>query len=111
MTDSNEVAPPPAGVVVNPEETEYDKVSSLTHALPAGKQLSKKGKVSHVCEAVDKDKYIDPLRRKIHILKLEWDWTAKVRHTRQMDNDNVEARLESLHDDPPRSPLEAALDG
>ena len=34
-----------------------------------------KAKVSHVCEAVDRDKYIEPQRRKIHILKLKWDFT------------------------------------
>ena len=109
MTDSNEEAPPPADVVVKPEETEDDKLSSLTQALPAGKQLSKKAKVSHVCEAVDREEYIEPVRRKIHILKLEWDWAAKVGQTRQMDNDDVEARLESLQANPPRQPLEAIV--
>ena len=46
-----------------------------------------------VCEAVDRDKYIELLRRKIHILKLEWDSAAKLGKTCQTDNDDVEARL------------------
>ena len=64
---SNEDALPLADVVVKLEGTQDDKVSSLTHALPAGNHSSKKAKVSHICEAVDRDKYIEPLRPKIHI--------------------------------------------
>ena len=52
--------------------------------------------MSHICQAVDREKYIEPVRQKIHILKLEWDWAAKVSETRHMDNDDVEAQLESL---------------
>ena len=109
MTDCNEDAPPPANVVVKPEETKDDKVSSLTQAFPAGKRVSKKAKVSHICEAVDRDKYIEPLRRKIHILKLEWDRAAKLGQTHQLGNDDVEARLESLQANPPRQLLEATV--
>ena len=109
MTDTNEEAPPPADIVIKPEEAEDDKVSSRTQALPAGNRLSKKAKVSHVREGVDREKYIEPVRRNIHILKLEWDWAAKVGQARQMDDDNVEARLESLHANPPRQPLEATF--
>ena len=94
MTDSNAEAPPPANIVVKVEETEHDKVSSLTEALLARKQFSKKVKVSHVCEVLDMEKYIEPVRRKIPILKVEWDWAAKVGHAHQMDNDDVEAPLD-----------------
>ena len=83
MTYTNEEAPPLADIVVKQEETKDDKVKSLTQALPASKRLSKKAKVSHVCEAVDKEKYIEPVRRKIHILKLESDGAAKLdRHAK-----------------------------
>ena len=82
-------------------------MSSLTQALPVGKQLSKKVEVSHVWEAVDTHKYSEPMRRKIHILKLEWDRAAKFRQSRQIDNEDVEARLESLQANPPRKPLKA----
>ena len=67
MTDNNEGAPPPMGFIEKSEQTQDEKVSSLTQALPVGTQLSKKAKVSHVCEAVDTDKYIEPLRRSVHI--------------------------------------------
>ena len=55
MTDSKEDTPPAADVVVKPKQTEHDKVSSLTQVLRVGEQLSKKPKVSHVCEAVERD--------------------------------------------------------
>ena len=49
-------------------------MSSLTEALLAGKQLSKKAKMSHL----NKDAYLEPLRGKIHILKLGWAGAAKL---------------------------------
>ena len=65
--------------------------------------------MSHVCEAVDRDKHIEPLQQKIHILSVQWDWIAKVGHTRQMDNDDVEAWLESLQANPPSQPVRATI--
>ena len=47
---------------------------------PASKLPLKKCKVSHACEAMDRERYM--MRRKIHILKLEWDWAAQLTHTR-----------------------------
>ena len=108
MTDTNEEAPPAPDIVVEQKETEEDTLSSFTKALPAGEKFPKTAKVSQVCETVDREKYIEPVRRKIHILKLEWDCAAKVGQTRQMDND-VEARLESLQANPPRQRLEAVV--
>ena len=111
MTDSNEDAPPPADVVVKLEEAEDDMVSPLTQALAAGKLFSKKAKVSHICEAVDRDKYIEALRRNIHILKVEWDWPAKFGHTRQVDNDNLHDGWSHYRPIPCGNPLDHCLDG
>ena len=71
-------------------------MGSRTHAVLASKQLSKKAPVSHVCKAVDREKCIGPMRQKMHILKPERGWAAKVGQTSQIDNDDVEARFESL---------------
>ena len=46
------------------EEAGDEKVGALTHALPSGKQLSTMCKVSHVCEAVDAEKWVGPQQRK-----------------------------------------------
>ena len=58
---------------------------------------------------MDRDKYVEPLRLKIHIVQLEWDRAAKVGQTRQMDNNDVEARLESLQANPLQQPLGATV--
>ena len=53
-------------------------MGSLAQAFPTDKWLSKKCKASSICEVVDREKYIEPVRQKFHIFKLEWDWVAKL---------------------------------
>ena len=109
IRDTTEEATPPADIVVMPQETEDEKVGSLTQALPAGKHLSKKAKGSHVCEPLDREKYVEPVHWKIHILKTESNRAAKLGQTRHMDKDDVAAQLESAQANPPRHLVEATV--
>ena len=47
-------------VAVKSEEPNDSQGGSLTQAVPTGKQLSKKAKVASVCEAVDRENWVEP---------------------------------------------------
>lgn len=82
------------------------EVPALTEPDPPemdAKQKKKKYEV--LMKAVDRDKYYEKGTKRIPISQLDWDRTGSLGQTRILDDDDVQARLQSLQQNPPPSYL------
>ena len=81
MAEGNQATPVRMGIAIAEEQAASHRVGSVTLPPLAGRQLSQKCKGSHVSKEVDGEKYLEPVRRKIHIFGFKFDLAPKLWRT------------------------------